>query len=304
MSVLITSVPRPDGGVLRGIGSALMPHCSLSRKHRGHHKGGEGGGAKSFSSQDDAGTRSVAALEAQCRRQLRFTRLPRTVEAGIFALLDQAACRQSCGAPELWPRRRCCNLGERMAELRIRRLGYALGAQVTGVDLARPISDDMVAEIRRAWNQHIMLCFPGQNLDAAQMASACRRFGELDDNRHSPELRHPSHPDVMNVVNKPTARVGGRPAVNVTADLWHTDFSHHERPTLISLLLAKVLPDVGGDTMFANMYMAYDALSNTFKGLIDPLSAVHDYSLGPLYAKSSPEQQAKSKLLNPPVIPR
>jgi taurine dioxygenase len=189
-----------------------------------------------------------------------------------------------------------------MAELRIRRLGYALGAQVTGVDLARPISDDMVAEIRRAWNQHIMLCFPGQNLDAAQMASACRRFGELDDNRHSPELRHPSHPDVMNVVNKPTARVGGRPAVNVTADLWHTDFSHHERPTLISLLLAKVLPDVGGDTMFANMYMAYDALSNTFKGLIDPLSAVHDYSLGPLYAKSSPEQQAKSKLLNPPVI--
>lgn len=189
-----------------------------------------------------------------------------------------------------------------MTELRIRRFGYALGAELTGVDLARPVPDDVVAEIRRAWTEHIMLCFPGQNLDAAQMASACRRFGELDDNRHSPELRHASHLDVLNLVNKPAAPVNGRSAVTVKADLWHSDFSHHERPTMISLLLAKVLPDVGGDTMFANMYMAYDALSKTFRDVINQLSAVHDYSLGRLYANSSPEQQAKSKLLNPPVI--
>ena len=189
-----------------------------------------------------------------------------------------------------------------MGTLEIRKLGFALGAEVSGVDLTQPLDDEVVADIRRAYNDHILLCFPGQKLEPRAMAAICRRFGELDDNRHSPELRYADEPDVILIANKPVARVGREAAVAVRADLWHTDFSHHERPTTVTFLFAQALPAVGGDTMFANTYLAYETLTQAFRELIDPLHAVHDYSLGKLYANSSPEQRARSKALNPPVV--
>jgi taurine dioxygenase len=81
-----------------------------------------------------------------------------------------------------------------MGSLQIRRLGYALGAQVTGVDLTRRLSDSAIAEIRKAWLDHIVLCFPGQRLEAEQLSAFCERFGELDDN-HGSLNRYPDRPD-------------------------------------------------------------------------------------------------------------
>ena len=80
--------------------------------------------------------------------------------------------------------------------LHVQRLGYALGAEVRGVDLRKPLDDATVAAIRSAWLDHIVLCFPEQDLGPQELRDFCSRFGELDDNRAGPHTRHPASPDV------------------------------------------------------------------------------------------------------------
>jgi taurine dioxygenase len=188
-----------------------------------------------------------------------------------------------------------------MARLKIRRLGYAMGAEVTGVDLSKPLDERVVAEVRQAWLDHIVLCFPGQNLDGEKLRGFCSQFGDLEDNQRSIN-RDPAQPGIMTLSNKPVV-VNGQPVVGYgRGSYWHTDFSYTDRPTTITFLLAKDLPEVGGDTMFANMYMAYESLSPAFQRLIESLLGVHDYTLGTGSSRQTPEQQAKMKQLNPPVV--
>ena len=189
-----------------------------------------------------------------------------------------------------------------MSTLKVRRCAYALGAEITGVDASKPLDDAAVAAIREAWLEHIVVYLPGQDLRPAQFRQFCASFGELDVDNIRPLPRLSNLPDVVVRANQHATVNGEEKAKSPPADKWHSDFSHMLAPSTITFMLGKELPSVGGDTMFANMYRAYETLSPAFQKMIDPLWAVHDVQRGGRYGPGTPEEQAKIKLLNPPVL--
>ena len=149
-----------------------------------------------------------------------------------------------------------------MARLQVRRIAYALGAEVTGIDLRLPLDDSQIAEIRSLWLEHLLLCFPDQKLDKDGLVAFSSRFGALDDNTHS-KTRDPDNSRVILLTNQPIA---GRPYDGYKeGQSWHSDRSFTNRPTPGAFVLAKQLPEAGGDTMFANQYIAFETLSPTVK---------------------------------------
>jgi taurine dioxygenase len=153
-------------------------------------------------------------------------------------------------------------------------LSSGLGAEVTGIDTAAPIDDASFADIEQAWRDHLILLFRGQALTNAQHVAFSARFGALDDHRSIPRLRDPEHHEILPVVNQV---MGGRR--QPVGRQWHSDLSTTLRPARGSLLRCEQIPPVGGDTMFSNMYLAYETLSDTMKDIIDDLWAVHDLTL-------------------------
>ena len=187
-----------------------------------------------------------------------------------------------------------------MAQLQIKRIGYALGAEVRGIDLSRPLDVATVAEIRRAWLEHLLLCFPDQVLDGEQLTALASRFGdELDDNNRSPLMRDPGNHYILFNTNKPIN--GRQPTGYKAGQNWHSDRSFTESPDVVSLLLAKEIPEVGGDTMFTNMYMAYETLSPALQGILDRLEALHDSAKIKNYDQRGAEEAAEFRRDNPPV---
>jgi taurine dioxygenase len=185
--------------------------------------------------------------------------------------------------------------------LQIHRLGYALGAQVTGVDLRKPLETEVIAQIRQALLEHIVLCFPGQRLEREHMRVFCGSFGELDDVSRT-NYYDPQNPGVLMRSNKPLIIDGKQALRDGGANHWHSDYSFTQRPNTITFLSNQELPDVGGNTMFANMYTAYETLSPAYQRMIEPLFAIHDYAHGSGFARGSAEQRAKMTSLNPPVV--
>jgi taurine dioxygenase len=165
----------------------------------------------------------------------------------------------------------------RLPALQIRRLSYALGAKVRGVDLTRHLDDATVAAIRAAWLEHLLLCFPGQNLTNAQLLAFAERFGELEAIRPDEIVRRDAEggsPSIDILSNRP---LNGQPWDGFkNGDTWHTDKSFTLYPTSATIIACKEIPEVGGDTMFANAYLAYETLSPTFQGIIDGLWAIHE----------------------------
>ena len=181
----------------------------------------------------------------------------------------------------------------------IRRLGYALGAEITGVDLTRPVDPGKLDSIKRAWAKHLVLVFPEQDLSPDQLIAFSRNFGALDRNDATPRYRHPQHHEIFVVSTKP---VDGQPSeARDTGRNWHSDLSTALAPPMGSLLLCQELPDIGGDTMFANMYSAYERLSPTLRGFLDGLWAVHDLSLATDLAKRNPRHHAEMLRFSPPI---
>jgi taurine dioxygenase len=149
-------------------------------------------------------------------------------------------------------------------------LAGALGAEIAGVDLARPLSHDVVAEIRRAWLDHLVVFFRDQALGPDELVAFARRLGEPVE---YPFVRGlDGYPHVIAVTKLPheTVNFGG---------IWHSDTTYLERPPMATLLLAREVPPVGGDTLYANMYAAYDALSPRLRAVLDGLSAVSTSAL-------------------------
>ena len=133
---------------------------------------------------------------------------------------------------------------------------------------AEPLQDRTYREIRNALNEYGVIFFRGQNLTPGQHLAFTERFGEVEAD-DSMSLGHPDgYPMICEVRKEPeeTRNVGGK---------WHTDHSFDPAPPLGAVLLARELPDYGGDTMFASMYAAYDALSDGLKKTLDGLRAVH-----------------------------
>jgi taurine dioxygenase len=186
-----------------------------------------------------------------------------------------------------------------MQPLAIEPLGFALGAAVTGVDLRQPLGALQKRQILDAWHEHLVLVFPGQDLTPAQQIAFSRNFGELEKNEQQPYYRDPEHDEILLVTNR---QIGGKPSeTRNTGRNWHSDLTYTTRPAKGSLLLCREKPPVGGDTMWANMYLAYETLSRPLRDFLDGLEAIHDVSLVKGIEKRDPQKVAEMKRLNPPV---
>jgi len=150
--------------------------------------------------------------------------------------------------------------------IEVRRIAGALGAEIGGVDVARPLADEIVAEIHRAFLDHLVIFLRGQKLAPQQLLAFAQRFGQP---MEYPQLKGlPGCPLVTPVVKLEHERVnfGG---------VWHSDTSYLERPPMASMLYAVETPPVGGDTLFANQYLAYEALSDGLKQTLAGLVGVN-----------------------------
>lgn len=159
----------------------------------------------------------------------------------------------------------------------MRKLGQALGAEVGGIDLSRPLRAEIFEQIRAAWLEHLVLRFRGQQLTDPQVLEFSRHFGELDPPGPNP-LGRPflaDHPE-MNVISNikeagvPIGGLGDGEAI------WHADMTYVERPPMAAILYAIEIPPAGGDTYWASMYAAYEALPQELKRRIESREAIHD----------------------------
>jgi alpha-ketoglutarate-dependent taurine dioxygenase len=187
-----------------------------------------------------------------------------------------------------------------MSNIVVQPVGYALGARVTGVDLAKPLPDADFQGIHEAWLRHLVLVFPGQRLGPAEMVAFGSRFGELDDFENQVTPRSPGFKHVMLLTNR--LQNGQQSKSYNAGQNWHTDQSYSIRPAKATSVHCIEKPSVGGDTMFANMYLAYEALSPTMRAFLDGLEAIHDASLIEGLDKRGPEVAAEFKRKNPPVV--
>jgi taurine dioxygenase len=150
--------------------------------------------------------------------------------------------------------------------IEIRPIAGALGAEIAGVDLAAPLDDATIAAIRRAWLDRLVIFFRDQQLPPAQFLAFALRFGTAIEYPFVKGLDE--FPEIIPVVKLEHERVnfGG---------IWHSDTAYLETPPMASMLIAREVPEAGGDTLFANMYLAYETLSVGMKRLLDGLVAVN-----------------------------
>ena len=148
----------------------------------------------------------------------------------------------------------------------VRPVAGALGAEVSGVDLSKPLADSLYAEIRAAWLEHLVVFFRDQDLSPAQFLAFASRFGEPIEYPFVKGLDgYPKIIPVLKLAHE-TINFGG---------IWHSDTTYLDVPPMASTLIAREVPTAGGDTEFANMYLAYESLSDGMKRLLDGLLAVN-----------------------------
>ena len=170
----------------------------------------------------------------------------------------------------------------------------ALGAEVEGIDLREPIDDALFGELRAGLLEHQVLFFREQDIEPAHHLALARRFGE--------PVAHPAYETVT-----------GFPQINILEvttdappkiDCWHSDMTFQERPPLGSILRARVVPERGGDTMWASLFAAFDTLSDRMKSYLSGLSAVHSFAHGFRHSLAEPggaERLSDAVKANPPV---
>jgi taurine dioxygenase len=178
--------------------------------------------------------------------------------------------------------------------LKVSKLSYALGAEVSGVDISKPLDKATVSEIYAAFLEHYVLVFRGQTLTREQHIAFSRYFGELNLNEgRGVDRWHPDYPELFLVISRPTPTGEAATGRHTGAD-WHTDNSHWPVAAQASLLRAIEIPGMGGDTMFCDMYRAYETLSDGMKNLIEGLHGIHMVT-NVVLDHSSPEKYAESR---------
>lgn len=186
-----------------------------------------------------------------------------------------------------------------MATLQVRRLSNALGAEVAGVDLSQPLDAGTVDTIRDLWHEHLVLLFREQSITPAQHVAFSRHFGDLDANEANPFYRLEEQPEILQITNR--MRDGKPSETRNVGRNWHSDLSYTSHPAKGSLLWCDEKPEVGGDTMFTNMYLAYETLSEKMREILDDLWAVHDISLVKGIGERDPAKVAEMKRISPPI---
>ena len=150
--------------------------------------------------------------------------------------------------------------------MQIEQISGALGAEIHGVDLRQGLSDAQARELRQALLDHVVIFFREQDIDLDAFRNFARAFGQ--------PVRYPlvrgvdGYPDIIEVLKRENERTnfGG---------IWHSDTAYLQEPPMGTVLLAHEVPPYGGDTMWANQYLAYEALSDGLKRTLDGLKAVY-----------------------------
>jgi taurine dioxygenase len=170
-----------------------------------------------------------------------------------------------------------------MTDVAIKPLSNACGAEIIGVDLAKPISPEVAAEINRAWLDHCVLVVRGQELAEIDHVNFAGAFGPVGYNLRPDTLRndamkerHPSVVFVSNIVEN-GEQIGTLPDGEM---MFHTDTGYDQNPHKATTLYAIEIPSEGGNTIFSNQYSVYDALSEQLMGLLEGRNAQHAYEFG------------------------
>ena len=183
--------------------------------------------------------------------------------------------------------------------IEVRPISGALGAEIWGVDLSGDLSDAVVSEIRQAWLENLVVFFRGQTITPAEQVSIAKRFGEPIEYPFIQGLE--GFPVITPVVKHADEKVnfGG---------LWHTDTTYQQRPPMATMLYALELPPYGGDTLFANCYLAYETLSDGMKATLEPLIGVNSSHKGRVVdtraarIKDAPKEPNVARVAEHPVV--
>jgi taurine dioxygenase len=157
----------------------------------------------------------------------------------------------------------------------------AIGATITGIDLALPLDRSTYVTLREALLRHLVICIRDQgHLSPDQQIAFARSWGRIEPHPYVEPIE--GYPEIMRVYD-PTP---------LTA-IWHADFTYAKTPPAISILLAREIPPLGGDTMFANGYLVYEQLSPDYRDMLDRLSALHEATeMG--FSSGLPEEELRN----------
>jgi taurine dioxygenase len=150
--------------------------------------------------------------------------------------------------------------------------GGSCGATLTGVDLGEPLAPEVVADIRAAWLQHLVVAFPDQHLSLDRFEEVALLFGDFGQDPYFRGL--PDHPHIAEVKREADEQTP------LFAEGWHSDWSFLETPPSGTLLYGREIPPLGGDTLYANQYAAYDALDADMKRRLEGLHGIHSARRG------------------------
>lgn len=169
-----------------------------------------------------------------------------------------------------------------------------IGAEISGIDLAAPDIADHIPALRAALNTHKVLFFRDQHLTPAQHIAFARHFGDLEIHPATPKDQE--NPEILRIAHGPDSRGA--------ENNWHSDVTWREKPSLGSILRAVTVPEVGGDTLFANMHAAYLGLSPELQRFVCGLTAVHDIArvFAGRLGKSADELHARFPPVEHPVV--
>lgn len=194
-----------------------------------------------------------------------------------------------------------------MTTLTFESLGGTIGALVHGFDPAVEVDDTQVSRLHRGLIDHSVLVFRGQEIDASQLVELGSAFGDLEI-LPEPDKRHPTHPEIFDLTNvRPDDRIVDFDEPQAVflrgTERWHTDSSFRDIPCLCTMLYAVEVPASGGETLFADMYGAYEALPEQTRSSIDALRLVHSYEFSRANNPGKMEpMSSEEKAKYPPVV--
>jgi taurine dioxygenase len=190
------------------------------------------------------------------------------------------------------PREEC---GMRNTGIEIRPVTPAIGAEIFGVDLSKPLDDGTFETLHSALLEHLVIFFRDQEMTPDQQVAFAERFGPIEE----------PHPVFDKLEENPKVTVlETQGDIGIFNDTWHTDVTFKPRPAMGTILLGRDIPPCGGDTLFASLYAAYDALSDSMKEFLKGLTATHDflYAFGnTVMRKSGAERYVELKKQYPSV---
>ena len=173
-----------------------------------------------------------------------------------------------------------------MSAITVTRIAGAIGAEIGGVDLRRELPDETIAEIRRAWNEHVVIFFRDQELTNAQYLAFAERIG-----------KPVAYPFIRGIEGFPVIT----PVIKLENDrinfggVWHSDTTYLQEPPMGTFLIAREVPPQGGDTLFANQYLAYEALSDGLKQTLSTLIGISSS------AKADVSKSREDRMANSPA---